>query len=373
MTRAWQADARRTPRATASAEMLSGAGSGLTGVASGGAVSRVSPRPPSLGGALSLHPGLSFRPRCLDHGRQTEAARRAEPASREHGRQQYFISLSGQGPLPWGEAHMYDHAPTSAGRGTKRRIAPALSGILGGAAALVLVSPLSASAHVSMSADTTAAGSTAVLALNVGHGCEESPTTRIAVKIPAGINEVKPTVNPGWTVTKRDAKLAQPITDDAGNSITSRVDQVIWTAKTPLPDGYRDVLSLQLTIPEDAVDQQLSFPTVQTCTEGETGWIQIPAAGQDHDELENPAPTITVTAAEGEDHHAAGSAAEASPEPEAAAPEAAADLQASSVSSASLVASGAGLAGLVMGALGLVAGGTALARTRASRTTPDRR
>lgn len=265
---------------------------------------------------------------------------------------------------------MYGHGQTAAGRRNEARIARTILGTLGGAAALALVSPLSASAHVSMSADTTAAGSTAVLALNVGHGCEESPTTRIAVKIPAGINEVKPTVNSGWTVTKRDAKLAKPITDDAGNSITSRVDQVIWTAKTPLPEGYRDVLSLQLTIPEDAVDQQLSFPTVQTCTEGETAWIQIPAAGQDHDELENPAPTITVTAAEGEGHHAAGSTGEASPEPAVAAPGAAADLQASSMGS---VGSGAGLAGLVMGALGLVAGGTALVRTRASRTQPDRR
>ena len=247
-----------------------------------------------------------------------------------------------------------------------RRPATALA-TAAGAAALCLATPLAAQAHVSVSTDSTAAGSYALLTLSVPHGCEGSPTTRLTVRVPQGINSVTPTVHPGWTVTKRSQKLAKPVTDAHGRTLTTRVSEVVWTARTPLAEGYRDALSLQVPLPEEAAGQQLAFPTVQTCTRGATEWTQVPAAGQDAHELEHPAPTVTVTAAESAQVHQAGSAVAGQqgghdsaagtvgvqatlPAPVATAPAGGAAL---------------GVAGLALGALGLLAGVTALLRTRA--------
>ena len=44
--------------------------------------------------------------------------------------------------------------------------------------------------------------------------------------------------------------------------------------------------------------ETLYFPVIQTCEEGEAAWIEIPAEGEDGEELESPAPSITLTEAE---------------------------------------------------------------------------
>lgn len=234
---------------------------------------------------------------------------------------------------------------------------------IGAAAVLTgLALPGSASAHVSVSADTTAAGSYAVLTVAVPHGCDGSPTTRVAVRVPAGIHVVTPTVDPGWSVAKRTEQLPAPVTTAHGTVLTERVSEVVWTARTPLPEGYRDTLSLQVPLPEDAAGDTLVFPTVQTCTEGETAWTQVAAEGQDPEGLERPAPAITVTAAADEHGHGAADATAAEPADGAVA---AATLPAGRVVGA------ADLGGLVLGALGLAAGLTALVRSRPARTRPD--
>jgi uncharacterized protein YcnI len=56
------------------------------------------------------------------------------------------------------------------------------------------------------------------------------------------------------------------------------------------------VIELGVSIPEDAVGQTIYFPTIQTCEDGEAAWIEIPAEGQDGEELELPAPGVAVVA-----------------------------------------------------------------------------
>ena len=104
-----------------------------------------------------------------------------------------------------------------------RGAAPRLFAAVLGGAALAVAAPLAASAHVSVSADSTAAGSYAVVTLNVPHGCEGSPTTTVALQVPAGVNTVIPTVHPGWTVQKKTERLARPVTTEGGETLTSRV------------------------------------------------------------------------------------------------------------------------------------------------------
>ena len=183
-------------------------------------------------------------------------------------------------------------------RPTKR---PALIGgaALAGAAALVLGGAVAASAHVSIAEGPVEAGSYSVLTFGVPHGCDGSATTEVAIQIPEGINTVTPTRNSLYTVEKVMEDLDTPITDSHGNEVTERVAEVVYTATTPLPDGQRDAFELSLKIPEDAADTTLYFPTVQTCEQGETAWVQIPEEGQDGHDLDAPAPSVDVVAASG--------------------------------------------------------------------------
>jgi uncharacterized protein YcnI len=168
-----------------------------------------------------------------------------------------------------------------------------------GAVVLGLATP--ASAHVTVTASSTAAGAFTVLTLSVPHGCDGSATTELAIQIPEGIDEVTPTRNPLWEVDKQLERLDPPVTDEEGNEITERVATVTYTAKSPLPDGYRDAFELAMQLP-DAEGTTLVFPTIQTCEKGEAAWIEVPEDGQTEDDLELPAPSVTITAAEGEAH-----------------------------------------------------------------------
>lgn len=210
-----------------------------------------------------------------------------------------------------------------------------------------------ASAHVTATPTETAAGAYTVATFAVGHGCEGSPTTSIAIQLPDSIYAVTPTRNPYYTVEKRMEKLDEPITDAHGNEITERVAQVVYTADTPLPDGQRDSFELSFQLPADAAGQTLAFPTIQTCEQGETAWTEITEEGAE--EPEHPAPAFTVTEAPGDAHGAP--AEEAAHESEDAEPVAA---EAESDDSGN----GLAIAGLAAGLAGLALGGVALARTR---------
>lgn len=234
---------------------------------------------------------------------------------------------------------------------TPVRIAGAGATALG----IVALSAGAASAHVTVTPSTTAAGAYTVLTFSVGHGCEGSPTTRIAIQMPEAIPSVTPTLNQGWTVRKVSQKLAEPIEDAHGNKLTERISEVVYTARTPLADGFRDTFELSVQLPE-AEGDTVTFPVVQTCQKGKTGWVETPAEGQDPEELESPAPAFTITAASGEDHHG-GATDEESQESDG--PEAADDADDADDSDGN----GLAIGGLVAGVGGLALGGLALARS----------
>lgn len=172
-------------------------------------------------------------------------------------------------------------------------------GLVTGAAVAALAVAGPASAHVTITASDTTAGAFTILTLSVPHGCDGSPTTEIAVKVPDGITEVTPTRNAYYDLEVVTAKLDEPIIADDGDEITEGVDQVVYTARTPLPDGQRDSFELALQIPADAAGQTLAFPTIQTCEKGSTAWTEVAADGGTGDDLEHPAPSFVVTAATG--------------------------------------------------------------------------
>lgn len=219
------------------------------------------------------------------------------------------------------------------------RIARLTAAGIAGGALLVLAAPLAASAHVTVTPSGTAAGGSSVLTFAFGHGCEGSPTTALTFDIPESISAVSPTLHPNWTIEK--------ITEG------DRIAQIVYTATTPVEDGFRDTIELSVRLPEDAAGETLAFPVLQTCAEGETNWNELAEEGAA--EPENPAPTILVTEATGDAHgHGAarddpGAAEHAEHDESAEAADAA-----STTGSEDVIARVLGIGGLVVGVVGIV-------------------
>lgn len=227
----------------------------------------------------------------------------------------------------------------------------ARAGILPTTAVAVLLLAGPASAHVTVTASDTDAGAYTVVTVSVPHGCDRSPTTEVAIKMPDGITEVTPTRNALYDLEVVTSKLDDPIVAEDGDEITEGVNQIVYTATTPLPDGQRDTFELSLQIPEDAAGQTLAFPTIQTCEEGSVAWTEVAADGQTEDDLEHPAPAFEVTAATAAGDSDDGDSDDGDSDDDSA--------------------TGLAVAGLVAGLLGLALGAVALVRTRGVRKGPD--
>jgi uncharacterized protein YcnI len=214
-------------------------------------------------------------------------------------------------------------------------------------------------AHVTINASEAPADSYARFAFRVGHACEGSPTTEIAIQIPDGVVSVKPELVPGWEYETVVGELSEPVTLH-GEEITEGVREVRWFGGPPIPDEAFQEFGLSVRLP-DAPGETLYFPVVQTCEEGENAWVERPAEGQSADELEEPAPALTLTeggGGHGEDDGApTGEAADEAVSAEA-------DLTSASVSDAETAASQARILAVVALVVALVAGGAAVALAR---------
>ncbi|WP_353814933.1 YcnI family copper-binding membrane protein [Agromyces sp. SYSU T00266] len=227
------------------------------------------------------------------------------------------------------------------------RTTAAAATALGAGTLLALAAPVAAQAHVSVTPSSTAAGSYAVLEFSSGHGCDGSPTTSYTVEIPESILSVTPTIKAGWDVEKVMVELDEPVEGAHGDVVAERVGQVVYTAETPQPDGYRETFQVQVLLPEDAAGERLEFPVLQACVEGENDWSESAAA--DGEEPERPAPAIEVTEATG-DAHGHGDTEEASEEH---GEEHEAEATAATQGSVDVVGRVLGITGLAVGAAGL--------------------
>jgi uncharacterized protein YcnI len=171
------------------------------------------------------------------------------------------------------------------------KLGPRIPVAFSGAAGLVfLVFAAPAWAHVTANPGEAAAGGYTYHAFRVGHGCDGSPTTKVAVSIPDGVVSVKPQEVTGWTI----AITRGPITpyDNHGETVAEGVKEVSWTGG-PLPDDHMQQFGLSMKMP-DKPGETIYFPVVQTCQQGVTRWIDIPVAGQD--EPETPAASVKLLA-----------------------------------------------------------------------------
>jgi len=160
-----------------------------------------------------------------------------------------------------------------------------LLAIVGGAAVLLVVLAVPASAHVSPSISEAPAGGFVAVTFRIGHGCEGDggDTGKVEIQMPDGVESATPQAIPGW-----EARV-----DDAG-------PVVVTFEGGPLPHDEYLEFGVSLQMP-DTPGETAAFPTIQTCVSGEEiAWIEPTVEGEE--EPESPAPTVAITESEGDGH-----------------------------------------------------------------------
>jgi uncharacterized protein YcnI len=159
------------------------------------------------------------------------------------------------------------------------------------AAAALLAAAEQACAHATLDRNEAPADSFFNTAINVPHGCEGSPTLKVRVRIPDGVIGVKPQPKAGWELSVRKEKLATPMVESHGRTITEVVAEVTWSGR--LADENFDQFGIHMKLPNKPGDI-LYFPTVQECEKGVHRWIEIPAAGKSRGDYKEPAPFLKL-------------------------------------------------------------------------------
>jgi copper(I)-binding protein len=133
-------------------------------------------------------------------------------------------------------------------------------------------------AHVSLQQPIAETGSSYQAVLRVGHGCDGSPTTAVAVQLPAGFDNAQPQARAGWTIERR------------GNEVT-------WTAaskQAALPPKERGEFAIDGKLP--AAPGPLWLKVRQTCEQGRIDWSDVPARGTSTEGMKTPAVLLQVQA-----------------------------------------------------------------------------
>ena len=161
------------------------------------------------------------------------------------------------------------------------------------AAALVIAGASAAFAHIALETQEAKIGSTYKAVLRVPHGCDGKATRAIRVQIPEGVIAVKPMPKPGWKLETAKGKYEKSY-ELYGAQIGEGVKEVVWSGGD-LPDEFYDEFVFRGVLTDSlAAGEALYFPTLQECDGAVERWIEIPAKGQDEDELEYPAPGVKL-------------------------------------------------------------------------------
>jgi uncharacterized protein len=228
----------------------------------------------------------------------------------------------------------------------------AVTGVVAASAVVVLSSP--AFAHVTVQPEGTAAkGGYAVIDFKVPNERDNASTTKLEVNFPADhpLASVMPEPMPGWTIKVTKSKLDKPV-ESHGEQLTEAVTKVTWTADGKgIEPGYFEKFPVSVgALPENTDD--MVFKAIQTYSNKEVvRWIEEQREGQE--EPDNPAPVLTLSAAE-DGHHGSTATEEASDDADSAA-KASAETAAPADSS-DTTARVLAVVGIVIGALGVAYG-----------------
>lgn len=210
-------------------------------------------------------------------------------------------------------------------------------------AALAVVFPAAAAAHVTIQPGEWEAGAFAAMAVRVPNERDDAETTSVTVQFPENVLTARFQAHPFCERKVKREELDQPVEE-----ITERIVSVTWTCDPPIATDGFDEFGMSFQIPEDLQPgDELLFPATQTYSSGEVvNWVDPDP------EADTPAPRVTIVAPEEE---AADPATPTTTEEAAAIPAVGSDDD-DSMSTVALIF---GIAGL---AAGLVALGVALFR-----------
>jgi uncharacterized protein YcnI len=153
-----------------------------------------------------------------------------------------------------------------------------------------------AMAHVTLETPKAPAGGTYKAVLRVGHACSAGgATTALSVLIPEGIINPKPMPKAGWAVVVKRMKLTDPMVVN-GRTVTDFVQEITWTAtsqEAAIRDDQYDEFIVRGTLPAKA--GVLWWKTIQTCDNGKSEWIEVPAQGTFTKGLKAPAAPLEIT------------------------------------------------------------------------------
>lgn len=132
--------------------------------------------------------------------------------------------------------------------------------------------------------------------VQINHGCDGRPTTRVSVTIPEGMVGAKPMPKSGWRITTTRGAYAKPYPSFHG-TVSEGVTAITWTGGE-LPDDEIDEFTFFARV-SDAFPPGATvyFPVEQDCAAGGYRWSEIPAAGQSARDLKAPAPGVRIVAA----------------------------------------------------------------------------
>lgn len=169
------------------------------------------------------------------------------------------------------------------------------------AIALLLVSVLPVAAHASVpDGSEVPSNSGSVIHVRLPHGCGDAAITAVEVQLPNGVVGAKPELIAGWTATTEMVPATYTLW---GTEYTERVGTITWTGG-PLPDGQ--FLDFGISATFQLEPGEYTLPVIQYCGSDSVAWIEVPAEGESHDDLEHPAPGFVVVEAAATDGHTDG-------------------------------------------------------------------
>ncbi|MDB5945794.1 MAG: hypothetical protein JWQ33_820, partial [Ramlibacter sp.] len=114
--------------------------------------------------------------------------------------------------------------------------------------------------------------------LRVGHGCDGSATTAIAVQLPAGFSDAQPEPRAGWTLSRQGAEVRWTADGRQAALASAATGDFVVSGKLPVTPG------------------PLWLKVQQTCEQGRIDWSQLPARGTSTEGLKTPAVLLQVQA-----------------------------------------------------------------------------
>ncbi|MER2267676.1 DUF1775 domain-containing protein [Methylobacterium oxalidis] len=167
------------------------------------------------------------------------------------------------------------------------------------AALLVSASATAAFAHAMLERKEASPNAAYRGVVQIMHGCDGQPTTRVSVTIPEGVTGAKPMPKAGWQLATVRGAYDKPYPSFHG-TVSEGVKTITWSGGE-LPDDQIDEFTFLARISDMfGPGATIYFPVEQDCAKGGYRWSEIPAAGANTRDLTSPAPSVRVVAAAAE-------------------------------------------------------------------------